>query len=313
MVYTPYAPSFSPRVDDDQSLFSTRQLEYVMAEVQRASYPELKGRMHVPVQFEGGAGSMSITQKQVDIRGAASIKAVPDDDIPLVGLVGGQEQNQPVRSILMAYEVSFMEIRAAAQMGINVPSEKGLASREFIARKENEITYLGDPIAGLQGLFQHKFIPSITSDIQFDDFSLDPNVALQRMNFWANAVHDIITNRTFQVNAAIFPSRVLTYMNTTYRNSASDVSLMELFRKGNPHITFVDSCAEADFAGFNRSAAIVFYNKDPKHLAHYIPQEFEQLPEVFNGVSTKVVCHERTAGVFFKKMSAVRIDGVLAA
>lgn len=311
MTYAVYANPYQ-RADEDVSLYSTRQLDYVMAEVQRASYPELKGRVHVPVQFDGGAGSMSITQKSVDIRGKAAIKAVPDDDIPLVGLVGGAEQTQPVRSILMAYEVNFMEIRSAAQLGINVSSEKGLAAREFVAREENRITYLGDPLTGLNGLFQHPLMPSITSDIQFDDPNLDPVVALARMNLWANAVHDTITARTFQVNAVIMPSRVMTYMNTTYRNSSSDISLMDLFRKGNPHITFVDSCAEADIGGFGGSAAIVFYNKDLKHLAHWIPQEFEQLPEVFSGVSTKVVCHERSAGVFFKKMSAVRIDGVLS-
>lgn len=301
------------RRDEDISLYQGDLLNYVMAEVQKAVYPEIKNRIHCPTLFEGGAGSLSISQRMVDARGKAKVVAVPNDDIPLVGLVGGADQTTPVRSIMMAYEINFLEIRSAAQLGINIDAEKGLAAREFVKREEDRITYLGDPDTGLQGLFTHPMIPSVTSTIQFDDPSLDPGVALQRLNTWTNLVHDVISQRVYQVNSVLFPSRVMTYLNTTYRNSSSDVSLMELYRKGNPHITFVDSCEHADMAGFGGTPAILFYVKNPSHVAHYIPQEFEQLPEVFTGVSTKVVCHERTSGVFYKKMSALRIDGVLSA
>lgn len=313
MTYSQMLPmNLGQRRDDDGSLFHTGQLEYVMSEVQKAQYPEIKNRIHCPTLFEGGSGSLSISQRIVDTRGKAKIVAVPNDDIPLVGLVGGADQTTPVRSIMMAYEINFLEVRSAAQLGINVDVEKGLAAREFVKREENRITYLGDPDTGLNGLFVHPLIPTVSSNVQFDDPALDPNIALQRLNVWANLVYDVISQRTFQVNSVLFPSRIMTYLNTTYRNGSSDVSLMELFRKGNPHITFVDSCPEADEAGFGGTPAILFYVKNPSHVAHFIPQEFEQLPEVFTGVSTRVICHERTSGVFYKKMSSLRIDGVLA-
>lgn len=296
----------------DGPLLLQRALEYIMPEVARAEYPELKAEQHIPTVTAGGPGAETITQVMLDYRGRAKITSAPGDDPPLVGVVGEAMNASNVKSIEAAYRVTFQEVRAAAFAGIDISAEKALGAKEMVMRESNRIAYLGDPAAGLYGLFTFPLLPKVLSPIQFDDPALDPNIMLRYLNSWANLLYDVITRRTFKADTVLFPSRVRTIMNTTFRNANSDTTIMDLWRKSNPQITYVDDVSEADEAGFGGTPAIIFYKKDPSHVKRYIPQPIEQLLHHNSDTSKEVLIHERNGGTFYSRLSGVVVEGVLA-
>jgi hypothetical protein len=296
----------------DGSLLLQRALEYILPQVERAQYPELRAEQHVPTVNEGGPGADTITQVMIDYRGRAKISSAPGDDPPLVGIVGDAVPVASIKSIEAAYRITFQEVRAAAFAGIDISSEKAFGAKEMVMRESNRIAYLGDPGAGLYGLFTFPLLPKVLSPIVFDDPALDPNTMLRNLNVWSNILYDTITKRTFKSDAVLMPSRVRTIMNTTFRNANSDTTLMDLWRKSNPHITFIDDVPEADEAGFGGTPAMIFYKKDPSHVKRYIPQMLEQLLHKSSDTSKEVLIHERNGGVFFSRLSGVVVEGVLS-
>ena len=248
----------------------------------------------------------------LDYRGRAKISSRPASDPPKVGIVGNA-RTWPVKSITASYEVDFHEVRASTQMGVDISAEKALSAMELVKRESNRIAYLGDASLGLFGMFTFPLLPKVLSTIQFDNPALDPIVALAAINSWANLLYDTITNRTFKSDAVLFPSKVMTYLNTTFRNANSDTTLMELFRKSNPHITFVDEVSEASEGGFGGTPAILFYKKDPRHVKRYIPQLAEQLIHRESQTLKEVLIHQRDAGTAYNRLSAFVVEGVLAA
>lgn len=296
----------------DGPLLLQRALEFIMPEVERAAYPELKAEQHIPTVNLGGPGAETITQVMLDYRGRAKITSSPGDDPPLVGVVGEAMSSSNVKSIEAAYRVTFQEVRAAAFAGVDISAEKAFGAKEMVMRESNRIAYLGDPAAGLYGLFTFPLLPKVLSPIRFDDPTLDPNLMLRYLNSWTNLVYDVITRRTFKADAVLMPSRVRTVMSTTFRNANSDTTIMDLWRKSNPQITYVDDVSEADEAGFGGTPAIIFYKKDPSHVRRYIPQPLEQLLHHDSDTSKEVLIHERNGGTFFSRLSGVVIEGVLA-
>lgn len=305
----PYYDDYEVR--NDAPYLLQRATEYLIEQVIHAEYPELKADAHIPTVQRGGPGADTITQVVIDWRGRGKVTSDPSQDPPQVGLLGNA-RTWPVRSITASYSVTFQEGRSASQMGMDVSSEKALGAMEMVKRESNRIAYLGDIDTGLFGLFTFPLLPKIVSPINFNDPALDPTVALRYLNDWANVLYDVITQRTFKADACIMPSRVMTYLNTTYRNSHSDVTLMELFRKSNPHITFVDDAAEANEAGFGGVPAMIFYKKDPRHVQRFIPVLAEQLIHRDSQTTKEVLIHQRDAGVAFSRLSAVVIEGVFS-
>lgn len=129
------------------------------------------------------------------------------------------------------------------------------------------------------------------SPIRFNDLEVDPNLMLHHLNLWSNLIY---------IDSVILPSQVRTILNTTFRNASSDVTIMDLWRKANSHIVYVDSVFVRDEVKLfgNSSSAIIFYEKDP--TKRFVPELLKELSPQSR--------HE----TFFNKLSRVIIEGVLA-
>lgn len=286
-------------------------VEHLIEKVERADYPELKAEEHIPTVYEGGPGAEFIKQLMIDFVGRAKVTSAPGDDAPLVGLVGVDGLNTAVvRSITAKWRVTFQEYRTAIQAGIDVSSEKAFGAKRMVMAESDRIAYLGDPDAGLYGLFTFPFLPKVISPIAFDDPTVTPDQILQYMSIWSGMVYKI-TRRVFKSDAVLMPSEVWRVMNTTFRNATSDTTIMDLWRKSNPHINYVDEVSHADEAGFGGTPAIIFYKKDPSHVKRYIPQMIEQLVHHNSDTFKEVLVHERNAGTFFSRLSGIVVEGVL--
>lgn len=294
----------------DDALLTRQATEYVMNEVQMVEYGELKADLHIPLINEGGAGATQITSQLIDRRGRAKVTLVPSDDIPLVGLMGSESTSR-VRSITAAYEINFQEARTASMAGIDVDLTKAKAAKLAVEEESNEIAYLGGTStdgAWLNGLFKHPMLPVVVSTVNFKDESVTAEQALAQLNMWASLVRTM--TRTIDADTVLMPYTVMQYLNGKIWTNTG-MSLMELFRKTNPKITFVDECPQADYAGFGETPAMIFYYRNPEYIAHVVPQELEQIVDTMSQFRTKVVIHKRDAGVIFRqKVCAVKVEGI---
>ena len=294
----------------DDALLTRQATQYLINQVDIAEYAELKSQIHIPTLVEGGAGATEIVSQLIDRRGRAKVTAIPADDIPLVGLLGAEATNR-VRSIASAYEVNFQEVRTALRAGMDIDATKALAARLMVEEESNDIAYLGgasDDGVWLNGLFKHPLLPIVISTVNFQDPATTPEQKLYALNQWAGIVRTM--TRSLDADAVLMPYEFMQNLNGTIWPNTG-MSVMEMFRKTNPKITFVDECPQADFAGFGDTPAMIFYHRNPNYIAHFIPQATEQIIDTQSQVRTKVIVHKRDAGVMFRqKVCAVKVEGI---
>ena len=295
-------------LDAEESLYTQNQLTHVSNEVIKAPIPARKCRMHIPMATDTASPADNVIETHTyNIKGKASILTSISGDWPRVEMVGSP-RFIPVHPIGNEYSINFQEVRASLKTGMNISAEKGIVANEIIAKTENEIAYLGDANVGLSGLLTYPTTPRIVSDIQITDEGVTAKIKLDRLNSWVNEPFQLAE---FEVTAVLFSKKDFKYLNTTPRSDTDNTTLMELFRKGNPTINFVDWCSQCEGVGVNGSDVAIFYVRDPRHVVLHVPQDFEELPVDDRGTELIVKCHERFAGVEMKQpLSAVIVENL---
>lgn len=284
------------RREDSAGLFAQpRDLTAISQRVYEQHFPLLKARVHFPVDGEGGPGAEYLSKRVQEHRGKAKIVRSYSNDFPRVWS-GRDEFLVRFKSLGASYGFSFQDERAAEFAGIDLPDTEATAASRAIAEEENRIAYLGDEEGGLYGAFTFPYIPTLASSVAIHEDTTDTaeNI-LRAVNKWANFTNKLTKNGE-EINSVLMTKDSHTYLNTTYRNISNSDSLMDLFRKSNPHITFVDWTNYAAGAGYGGTDIMFFYHKSPSHASLHIPSDFEQLPPANNGSETVVKCHQRIGG-----------------
>jgi hypothetical protein len=294
-------------LDAEESAFLDNQLEIVLSTTYEKQIPAYKCRMHIPPNREAGPAAETIAIDTYEEVGMAKIVSSYSDDWPRVDVVA-KRQRVEVRPLGDSYGYNFQEVRSSMSTGKNLEQRRAMAAKRFIMKSEDELAYLGDPASGLLGLLTYPTTPRILSDIQITDPNVPIQIKLQRLSEWAQTPWQLAE---FEVTAALFPKSVHGYLTSTSRSEQSDTFLMDLFRKANPSITFVDWCSKCEGAGINGSDVAIFYVRDPEHVEMHIPQDFEQLPPFDLGKEVIIYCHERFGGVVMNQpLSAVIVEMV---
>lgn len=292
-------------LDAEESAFLDQELEVVLSKTYEKKIPEYKCRLHIPINREAGPAAETIAIDTYEEVGMAKIVSSYADDWPRVDVVA-KRQRVEVRPLGDSYGYNFQEVRASAATGKNLSQRKALAAKRFIVKSEDELAYLGDVESGLMGLLTYPTTPRVVSDIQITDPNVPIQIKLQRLNEWARIPWMLAE---FEVTAVLFTKDVHGYLTSTSRSEQSDTFLMDLFRKANPSINFVDWCSKCEGAGINGSDVAIFYVRDPDHVEMHVPQDFEQLPPDDRGKEVIIYCHERFGGVgMIEPLSAVIVE-----
>ena len=295
-------------LDEGESAFLDNQLEYVRTQVYEKKIPEYKCRLHIPVSREGGPAAETIVHDMYEEVGMAKVINAYSDDWPRVDVVAKRRNRVEVRPLGDSYGYNFQEVRNAAYANRNLEQRKAMAAKRFIMKAENTLAYLGDPDAGLQGLLTYPTTPRVLSDIRITDPAVSSQTKLDRLNYWARIPWFL---SEFEVNAVLMSKEDYGFLSGTSRSEQSDTFLMELFRKSNPNIGFVDWCSQCEGAGINGSNITIFYVRDPDHVVLNIPSDFEQLPPDDHGKEVVIYCHERFGGTtMIQELSAVIVEGL---
>jgi len=310
----------SINLDDNQSIFFARELEYIKSRSYDIEYPMLKATQVIPVSTEAGPGAESITYQQFDKLGIAKIISNYADDLPRAD-VKGKEFTVPVRSVGSSYGYNVQEIRASQFAGKGLEQRRANAARRAVEQRINNIGFYGSEEDGLQGLFNNPNVTRVAVDENAGATSTKwadktPDEILADMNNLVNGIVEI-TNGVEAPNTLLLPIEQYTYITSTARSSTSDTTILQYFLTNNPFIQSVEWLNELKGAGLGAGGLaagedmMIAYDKSSDKLTFEIPQPFEQFAPQEDGLEFKIATHARVSSVIiYYPLSLAFAEGI---
>ncbi len=301
-------------LDADESIFFSRQLEFVKSKTYDIKFPELKARSLIPVSFEAGSGAESIKYEQFTQVGLAKLIANYADDLPRAD-IAAKEFIAPVKSLGMSYGWNVQEVRAAQFAGKSLTTRKSAAAKRGHLATENQIAWFGDSDANLPGLLTNANINSVTIPNDGTGPSTlwstkTPAQIIRDINLMTRTVHEVTKGVEF-ANTLLLPIAQYNLIFDTPRSDQSDMSIGKWVLENNPHLAAIDWLEELNGTGTAGADQIFAYNRSPDKLTLEIPQDFEQFPVQERNLEFVVPTHHRIGGVlFYYPLSAALGEGI---
>lgn len=301
-------------LDSDDTIFFTRQLEFLKAKSYDIKYAELKARSLLPVSYEAGPGAETIRYEQYQNSGIAKVIANYADDLPRAD-IKGKEFIASVKSLGSSYGYNLQEIRAAKYAGKPLEQRRANAAKRAISQAENQIAWFGNSDYNLQGFLSNPNVgqytlPADGTASSTTLLSKTPDQILRDLNGIVNQVF-AVTKGVEQPNTMLLPLTQFAYISSTARSANSDTTILEYFLQNNPFIKDVDWLNELKGAGPGPTDLAVAYVRDPDHLTLEIPQDFEQLNVQEKGLEFVIPCHQRIGGVImYYPLACIQAAGV---
>lgn len=289
-------------LDDAQSAFFLRQLEYILPEAFNTEQKDLKARRLVPVDSRAPAGSRTITWRGWTRLGLAKIVSNYSTDFPRTNLYG-EEHTVKVYDLGNSYAYTIPEIRAAQMTNVNLDTEYATATRRSMEEKLEEIAFQGEADYDIQGLLNYPgsteyVVPADGTGSSKSWFDKTPTQILRDMGGITSAIR-VPTNGKESPDTLVLPLAEYDYIAQTPFTSTgdSDKTIMRYFLDNNPFITNIEWLDELSTSGDGGVPQMMAYKKDPKKLKLHVPQEFEQMPPQLMAMEYVIHCHMTTAGV----------------
>lgn len=287
----------STNLDDNESVFFGRQLEYVKTKSYDKKFTQLKSRQIVPPSFEAPNWARTITYEQFDQVGMAKIVSDYAEDFRSVDVVA-KEFTAKVKSLGTGFQYNVQEIREAQATGKALNARRATAARRAAMQLENKLTYFGDAQHGLGGFFNNPNVPVVVLPNAGTWDTLTPDQILQNLSAVANNAIKV-SNGVESSNTMLLPIDEYTEISDRPRSSTSDTTIIEYFLKANPFIQSIDWVEELKDGGGTGVKRMIAYDRSPEAQTVEIPQEYEQFNPQEKGLAFKVPAHMRFAGVLF--------------
>jgi hypothetical protein len=310
-------------LDEGESIFFARQLEYIKQQSYDILYPEYKAIKFIPVSTEAGPGAESITYREFDTVGVMKIISNYADDLPRCD-VRGKEYTTPVRSIGASYGYNVQEIRAARMANKPLELRRAESARRAYEQMVNRIGWFAKSDDGIYGgLTGLLFNPNVTSGAAFTGDWLNPATTADQMIYDLNkAVFDMIdlTKGVEIPDTILLPVKQYSRIATTPRSTISDTTVLEFFLANNPSIKRVEWVNElkdvypkpsTPTVPSSHTNVMVVMKSDPMKLTFEIPQPFEQFPVQERGLEYLIPTHARVGGVIiYYPLSVSLVEGI---
>jgi hypothetical protein len=302
-------------LDDGESVFFARELQFVKSKTYDIKYANLKARQLFPVSNEAGPGAETIAYESYDHVGIAKVISSYSDELPRADIKGILNVSL-VKSLGSSYGYSLQEIRAAKMKGIPLTQRKANAAKRAILSKENQIAFGGDADSGLIGFISNPNISTTTipADGTASATTFASKTPAQILRD-LHAVANFVVANTIEVeipDTMIMPIIQRNYIfSTPWSTTGDGKTIGELFLEQSPYIKEIVAVDQLKAAGSAGSDRLMVYRKDPEALTLEIPQDFEQLEEQPKGLEYIVPCHSRIGGVVvYYPLSIAYADGI---
>lgn len=306
------------RLDEAEMIFFENELEKVKSKSYDKVYPERKARKLIPVSFDAGEGTETITYEQYDRVGMAKVINNYAHDFERVD-IKGKRFTSTVESIGASYGYNVQEIRAAAKAGKNLEQRRANAAKSAIVDYEHFVAMFGLEDLNMPGFLMNPNIPeySIPDDgvggsTAWEDKT--PAKIIRDIMAVYNQVHVQSKGRE-QANTILLPLEHYAMIASTPKSDNSDTTILDFVMKVLPDLEQVVGLFELGEdvveSNFLSSTRIIAYTKDEDKLTLEIPVDFEQWEPDKKGGEYEIPCHERIGGViFYYPLSACYGEGI---
>jgi hypothetical protein len=300
-------------LDRGETVFFTRESEYVKTRTYDAKPKMLKAFGLIPISSEAGEGVTQITFRRYTGVGFAKIIADYAKDFPRVD-VYGVEDSVKVKALGDSYGYNIKEIRMAMKAQKRLDQRRAATARQAHDEKANKMALLTLPEDGTRGILNY---PGITETT----IPADGNGASKR---WATkTVDQILRDIDILLDAVSVPTYgreeadtillpLSAYRKLTHtRLGDNTITLMKYIRDNYPEITKIDWLNELSGIGVGGTDRILVGRFDEEHLTWEMPTQFEQFEAVQEGMEFTIPCHSECAGtVVYYPMGFAYADGL---
>lgn len=298
-------PGFIVRTDAGESLFLSRDLEYIMAETYEVELAPLRFFELVPVDNSVPVGAQRVTYRQLTRIGVARLGNQPDSTVPRVDLFM-EEFSHPVHEIHVAYGYSLRELEAAQYSGMGLEAEKAETARRAVAELAHSIALDGDDNTGLNGLFNDANVPNAAAPTG----TWSTATADQILGDMSDAVSDVLVATKGRVAPDTMRMPIAQYNRIQdLRVGDTNETVLSYFLRTNPHIKtidWLDELAQVDLGG-GPTDLLWVYKNDMKHLKYVMPLPFQQLPAQEKNFEIVINCRESSGGLIIPKPLSMKL------
>jgi hypothetical protein len=301
------------RLDAGETVMLARQLLYVKSAMIEISYPMLRAREVLPVDYEVPTGAESFSVVEWDQVGKAKLVTNYADDLPRVD-VKAAETIRKIYSFGDSFAWSIQDLRRVAMGQVDLSTKKLRAAREVFERMVETLASVGDATLGLEGLLKASNVPVVAlanagtwatkiGAGNADHVIADVNKLINSIPTTTNAAHSATTVQ-MDINSHAL-------ISTTARSTTTDTTILQFLKANHPGVTFEAwfPCGLANAT--NNGPRLVAYQKDDIVAGLVIPQDFETFPPQERNLAWVMNCHGRCGGVAVNKPKAIAyMDGI---
>lgn len=290
-----------PNLDSPTSAFVARQLEFLRPGVFEVQYPGLKGKSLVPINSTMDPGAEQFTIQVVDRAGQVKILKDFAKDLGRVDITTSQK-SMGVFSMGISYAYTINEARHAMYARMPLQARKAMAARDLMARKLDEILFIGEATSGAKGLINQTGTETYTPTSDGAGGSKlwstkSPDKILNDLNSpFSQIIVDSL--EVHNPNTLVLPLSRLQYIAGLRVGDGTSESVLSYWLRTNPYgISSVEQTTRLETAGGSSTARGVAYEKSPQVLEAIVPVEFEQFAPETHNTEVVTICHMRTGGV----------------
>ena len=287
------------RLDENESAFFKRQLEYVKTRTYDTKQKRMKAFQLLPISTEAPIGASEITYRKFTGIGFAKIIADYANDFPRVD-VFGEEVTVKVKDIGASFGYSIKEIRASQMAGTRLDQRRANFARRAVDQKIDAIAWNGSTVYGISGFIAY---PGITLYTVLAGVSTTKTWITKTPDEIVYDMSEIVaavmtpTNGEETPNVMLVPLAQYNLISNTRMTGGSDTTIMKFFLDNNPHIERIEWLTELTGAGTGATDRYMVYRQDDEHLTLEIPQPYEQFPVQRKNMEFEAPVHASTAGV----------------
>ena len=305
-------------MDADQTLYTTRELEFVERQSYDVLYPEFLSDWLWPVHMDAPSGAERVGHESYDKHGEGEITSDEANDAP-VSSVSKKTFKQDAVTIRDSARWTVHELRqeAMANMGnLRSSSNKSLiqrrldASRFAIEKSKERAVSLGwsDEHKTIKGIYNTDSLVTLKpSNLNISDW-FDPNTTADSMHQELNALITYflrINASLLKPNTIVATTDVIRVLNDKRldHTRGSVLNYLEMTNKklGLQFVAYdrIDSDLE------NNKSRLFIYDRRPKVINQYIPQPIEMAPQDRDAFTYKIQSRMRIGGVSVKYKTGV--------
>lgn len=311
------------RLDANESIFFTRELESIRARSYDVKYDDLFKMLYLlPISTEGDPLATQITHRVYGRVGVAKMGGGDyATDFPSVDIYG-KEETVKIYPVHVSYKYNKDEIARAAKLNKPLEAGRANAARKAIESKLNSVAIFGDSVTGAKGLFNATGISTYT--IPDSDDAVAPKTNWEDKtsdeilsDLYGIANHIISNTKGIEVPDIIaLPLTSYQFIERKRISDESEKTILTYFLENSKNIKQVvwfnelETAAPASSA-YDSTKAMFCWKNDADHLVFDLPMPFTQEELMVDGLEYVVPCRAKTAGVtIFYPLSVAKAYGI---